>query len=1465
MKKVFAAVVLSLVFVLSIGVTLVIAQQDQPPIPIDPSANLQQPITATVSSSVEPTTDSIELKLQSGAFDPLVSVPNLPANLSLTAYAADGAGYYLVQFTGPIFPEWKMALEKMGATVLDYVPQFAYIVRMNKATADQLSSLPEVRWVGLYQPAYRLSTALDKPMNMALPGKTTQVVVRAFTGESGSRMRVQLETLGASIIAEAQDSGGGAQFKIELPTTALASAANLGGVAWIEPWVPYTVTNSIARSNLIMKKDLVEQRLSLYGASQIVVVGDTGVSTGNPATINADFAGRIFTGTTGPASTCHNWTDANEHGTHVAGSVLGSGVNSGAVTTTHSYAGTQAGIAPEAQLFAWGVCNDFSGLPADLYTNYFGTMYNVDPRVRLNTNSWGASVYGQYTIDSRNADRFIWEHPDMTVLFAASNDGIDANGDGMIDPDSIGAPGTAKNVITVGASENQRATGGYNPGGPCSTWGTCWPSDYPANPVKDDPLSNNVSGMVAFSSRGPTDDGRLKPDIVAPGSNIVSVRYEGTGTGWGVYDSHYLYMGGTSMATPLAAGATAIVREFYSVTYSITNPTAALLKATLINGAADMTPGQYRTAVPDGSKDDVTRRPDNNQGWGRVDLANSLIYDAPRQLWFYQHPTGLGTNQEYSATFSVLDNQHPFRVSLAWSDYPGTEAAGGGLVNDLDLRVVAPGGGVYYGNDIVGDGLLDGDRDHLNNVEGVDFGQPLLGQYVVYVKGYNVPQGPQLFALVVSGDLQGNVGYLTGQIKNATNLLPISDATVTASSVTRTLSTKSDATGQYWMPIYAGTYTVTAAAYGYQSNTVLGVSVATSLTTTQDITLTPLSTYIVSGTVRDATTNWPLYASVNITPYPSGAIWTDPVTGFYTVTLPENSAVTFSVAAWTPGYITTSRTFTVTGNRTENFNLSIDALSCTAPEHQLSSATMLTESFDTITSFPSGNWDQVDISGTTGNWATSTNTVHPANGGTHSGARLAYFNSWTATSGRATRLYRTVGLNLSSYTTAQVAVWVYHDTQYSNADTIQAQISTNGGTVWNSVGTAINRYDGSAGWKQHTIDLSSYTGASMTDVRIAFLGTSNYGNDTHIDDVTVTASTCTLQNGGLVVGNVYDASTLTPLSGATVAKAGGTTTTDVNGFYTLFSPSGSRTFTATMTGYIPGVTTTNVVQSTTQRVDFYLPFNTTGYTWTGNTDTNWFVAANWNPAAVPTTTGSVVIPTAPVGNRWPILTGTATVNDLTLQSGAVLTVSQGITLYVNGLVANNGSLAQIKDVPASATTEFLRITDASGTIDKYHGVDLTPGTTAMGVTAVQIKGNQSACTTVPGDPIIHRCYRIDPTTQTSATVRFWFTEAERNAQPANTLKLWHWGPWAQVGGAGNYTYSEGGAACTSGGGQACWFQSTGVASYSPFALGSGSAPTALRLIQIDGRSSTALPLLLLAAAIALGLSMSLIILKRRRA
>jgi hypothetical protein len=122
-------------------------------------------------------------------------------------------------------------------------------------------------------------------------------------------------------------------------------------------------------------------------------------------------------------------------------------------------------------------------------------------------------------------DNFVWKKPDFCILFAAGNDGTDANRDGVVDLGSVTAPGTAKNCITVGASENNRPEF-------TETYGEAWKDDYPVEPLKSDPMANDPDDMVAFSSRGPTADGRIKPDVVAPGTYILSTRSRMIGITW---------------------------------------------------------------------------------------------------------------------------------------------------------------------------------------------------------------------------------------------------------------------------------------------------------------------------------------------------------------------------------------------------------------------------------------------------------------------------------------------------------------------------------------------------------------------------------------------------------------------------------------------------------------------------------------------------------------------------------------------------------------------------------------------------------------------------------------------------------------------------------------------------------------------------------------------------------------------
>jgi hypothetical protein len=167
----------------------------------------------------------------------------------------------------------------------------------------------------------------------------------------------------------------------------------------------------------------------------------------------------------------------------------------------------------------------------------------------------------------------------------------------------------------------------------------------------------------------------------------------------------------------------------------------------------------------------------------------------------------------------------------------------------------------------------------------------------------------------------------------------------------------------------------------------------------------------------------------------------------------------------------------------------------------LSSGTRWSEDFDGVAApdlLP--GWAVAAVSGGTGEWATGTGTVHPAGGGTHSGANLVYFNSWTAQRGDSTRLFRTAGVSLADVTGAFLNFWMYHDDRLSfRNDRIRIQVSTDGGGTWENVGSPVDRVSATVGWAQHSVDLSAYLGAP--DLRIALLGESAHGNDCHLDDI----------------------------------------------------------------------------------------------------------------------------------------------------------------------------------------------------------------------------------------------------------------------------------------------------------------------------------------------------------------------------
>ncbi len=182
----------------------------------------------------------------------------------------------------------------------------------------------------------------------------------------------------------------------------------------------------------------------------------------------------------------------------------------------------------------------------------------------------------------------------------------------------------------------------------------------------------------------------------------------------------------------------------------------------------------------------------------------------------------------------------------------------------------------------------------------------------------------------------GPRGRLTGTVTDSATSTGIAEAQIQASaSLTQTGSTTSNPDGTYQMTLGVDTYTVTASAYGYESSTVSGIDIISGTTTTQDFALNPAAMYTVQGTVTDASTGWPLYARIKIDGYPGTPVWTNPVTGQYSIDLAGGTQYTFHVQAFVQGYQEDQRLVgPLTGDATEDFGLNADLAACNAPGYR---------------------------------------------------------------------------------------------------------------------------------------------------------------------------------------------------------------------------------------------------------------------------------------------------------------------------------------------------------------------------------------------------------------------------------------------------------------------------------------------------------------------------------------------------
>jgi Subtilase family/Purple acid Phosphatase, N-terminal domain len=636
--------------------------------------------------------------------------------------SAPATRLFVVQFQGPLKPEWRQQLRMLGVDLLRYVPDDAFVTRFENVSPAQVRALSFVVSVNEYRAEHKVRRDLLPGVAKAA-GQTVDVSVLLSphaTESDAVEVKRSLKSVG-----QESNNRFGRVIRGKLDATQLEALARSDAVLWIEPLRPMKLFDEV--SSRIVGGDgppgqtLVQSR-GYNGAGVTVAVTDSGLDSGDTNHMHLDIQGRVkglfFYGSLADAA------DEHGHGTHCAGIIAGNGALGETDENGFLYG---LGVAPGASVIAQRIFDADGNFEAPAS---FETLTRDAKRAGadIGSNSWGDDTQGRYDISAmefdalvRDADALALGDQQYILEFSAGNAGPG--------PQTVGSPAVAKNVIATGAANSNRRN----------------------LPIEEFTIyDTGPDTMADFSSRGPCADGRIKPDLVAPGTWIASLRsiYANDSFAWWPISDNYFYEGGTSQAGPHVSGAAAVFVQYYRDTHSGATPSPALVKAALINSAADMDNSQDTGPVPN-----------MDEGWGRVDLP--ALVASTRNYDFVDQTTLLTNGGVYEKRVLIGSSDEQLKITLAYTDVPGLPAAVVALVNDLDLEVQSPDGHLYRGNQFLeGESVPDPTvSDTINNVEAVHLHAPVPGEYLIRVRGANVvedarqdtPGVDQDFALVVSG------------------------------------------------------------------------------------------------------------------------------------------------------------------------------------------------------------------------------------------------------------------------------------------------------------------------------------------------------------------------------------------------------------------------------------------------------------------------------------------------------------------------------------------------------------------------------------------------------------------------------------------------------------------------------------------------------------------------------------------
>lgn len=654
----------------------------------------------------------------------------------------------LVQFGAPPTDQDLNALALAGAEIVQYVPQNAYLVWAPEQSSDTLGravgrrSRSAVVQSADFQPHHALAPALD---DAVAQNRTVTVTVQLYAGSNTTKRDLRsIRRRAVRMLKKPRGAVGGRflNVRIEARGKNIEEIAGLPSVVNVEPYVVPRLHGERQAQILADDLDGLGQSpaspgylswLAAQGFSTspsdypVTVVVDDGVDDGSTEPVNSEFreqnspagASRIAFAVVPPGSGTVSAEGPDGHGNINASIIAGFNDSIGAAFEDADGFQYGLGISPYGRL---GNVRIF----APDYDDGSGTAQMVEDYysrgARLSSNSWGVDVEGLYTAEAQQYDTLTRDagaltpgNQELLFVFSAGNAGLSSG--------TIGAPGTAKNVLTVGASESFDPAASAGDG--CGL--------RPGN-------CDDVRDMASFSSRGPCADGRMKPDIVAPGTFIHGAASRPSFNGSTVCGASsndfvapggdalfpsgtmYTWSSGTSHSAAAIAGYASLIQEFLARVYGRLDPSPALQKAYVIHS------GTHLAGV--GANEDL---PGKNQGFGRANMAMGFDTSAPRLIVDQEL---LLTDSGEVSTFggTVVNAAAPIRIALVWTDAPGAPFADA-YVNDLDL-IVEFAGNTYRGNNFIG-GISQsgGVADPRNNVEAVFLPSGATGPITIRVEG----------------------------------------------------------------------------------------------------------------------------------------------------------------------------------------------------------------------------------------------------------------------------------------------------------------------------------------------------------------------------------------------------------------------------------------------------------------------------------------------------------------------------------------------------------------------------------------------------------------------------------------------------------------------------------------------------------------------------------------------------------